>query len=523
MGASEASTASSREPSEAANTNPPSSQISVEAESTASSSDTDDDSDPTPDTFKRLLENCLGNIQTTGTFATSGRLPDATLPGSKVHNVGSVGAPLAESQANAIRDLCHQVPFGQGELGSRTIVDNSIRRTWQLPPDQFELRYPKWPSVVQRVTEHEAQELGCTEAGSVNAQLYKLLLYEEGAMFKPHKDTEKVPGMFGTLVVCLPSEYEGGAVVASHRGDSKVFETASTFDHTHIAWYANVTHEVQAVTSRYRLVLTNNFIELSQGLQRSAALLTRKKRVVRGITSSWARSVENPASIAPNILAYKLGHEYTDASLKFQSLKGLDKSKAEYLQVACAKANACFHLASMERKVVGSCEEECSGYDLWERHRIPEMHTLDEITEQSIQLKRMIDLEGSVLAEETSSDEGHFVQEDPFERDPDTEDFEGFTSNEGASATQFYHNTVAVLIPMSSLARFLSSHVEKGIVNLNAWYERLLKKVQKDPDDEASRQGLYHLAILINQTLPRPQTPQTPQAQRRFYYCHRTD
>ena len=76
---------------------------------------------------------------------------------------------------------------------------------------------------------------------------------------------------------------------------------------------------------------------------------------------------------------------------------------------------------------------------------------------------------------------------------------------------------------MSSLARFLSSHVEKGIVNLNAWYERLLKKVQKDPDDEASRQGLYHLAILINQTLPRPQTPQTPQAQRRFYYCHRTD
>ena len=117
MGASEASTASSREPSEAANTNPPSSQISVEAESTASSSDTDDDSDPTPDTFKRLLENCLGNIQTTGTFATSGRLPDATLPGSKVHNVGSVGAPLAESQANAIRDLCHQVPFGQGRFG----------------------------------------------------------------------------------------------------------------------------------------------------------------------------------------------------------------------------------------------------------------------------------------------------------------------------------------------------------------------------------------------------------------------
>ena len=42
--------------------------------------------------------------------------------------------------------------------------------------------------------------------------------------------------MFGTLVICLPSEYEGGAVVASHCGESKVFETASTFDHTYIAW-----------------------------------------------------------------------------------------------------------------------------------------------------------------------------------------------------------------------------------------------------------------------------------------------
>ena len=42
--------------------------------------------------------------------------------------------------------------------------------------------------------------------------------------------------MFGTLVIGLPSEYEGGAVVASHGRESKVFETASAFDHTYIAW-----------------------------------------------------------------------------------------------------------------------------------------------------------------------------------------------------------------------------------------------------------------------------------------------
>ena len=48
--------------------------------------------------------------------------------------------------------------------------------------------------------------------------------------------TEKAPGMFGTLVICLPSEYEGGAVVASHRGVSQVFEAACAFDYSYIAW-----------------------------------------------------------------------------------------------------------------------------------------------------------------------------------------------------------------------------------------------------------------------------------------------
>lgn len=85
--------------------------------------------------------------------------------------------------------------------------------------------------------------------------------------------------------------------------------------------------------------------------------------MLEGIVSSWARSVENPASIAPKFLAYKLDHDYTGASQEFQSLKGLDKSKAEYLREACAKANACFYLASVEREVVSSCEEEYSGHE----------------------------------------------------------------------------------------------------------------------------------------------------------------
>jgi hypothetical protein len=45
---------------------------------------------------------------------------------------------------------------------------------------------------------------------TIATHLYKLLIYEEGDFFLPHKDSEKEKGMFGTLVIGLPSQYTGG-------------------------------------------------------------------------------------------------------------------------------------------------------------------------------------------------------------------------------------------------------------------------------------------------------------------------
>ena len=114
MAESEASIVSSPERSEAANINTPSSQVSVEEESDLSSSDVEID-DLNPDTLKRSLERCLGNVKTAGSFATSGVLAEGTLSGLSVHNVGSIGFPLQEGQAKAIIGVCHRAPFGQGE------------------------------------------------------------------------------------------------------------------------------------------------------------------------------------------------------------------------------------------------------------------------------------------------------------------------------------------------------------------------------------------------------------------------
>jgi Rps23 Pro-64 3,4-dihydroxylase Tpa1-like proline 4-hydroxylase len=79
----------------------------------------------------------------------------------------------------------------------------------------------------------------------VRAERSKLLLYEEGVFLKQHKDAEKVPNMFGTMAVCLPSEHEGGEVHIYHAGQKKTYETAAAFAHdlTTMAWYSDVTHE----------------------------------------------------------------------------------------------------------------------------------------------------------------------------------------------------------------------------------------------------------------------------------------
>lgn len=58
----------------------------------------------------------------------------------------------------------------------------------------------------------ENQGKGMHRAGSgprsCNNSLYKLLLYEPGSFFLPHRNTGKEDRMFATLVIVLPSIYE---------------------------------------------------------------------------------------------------------------------------------------------------------------------------------------------------------------------------------------------------------------------------------------------------------------------------
>lgn len=133
--------------------------------------------------FKEDLLDAITDIQSVGTFASSvpiGRI--GPLPIS-VNGVGEIALPLGESQARQIIAQAHQAPYGKG---SDTIVDTAVRNTWELDPSQFDIGSPGWAGLVQQLCQHVAASLGINTA--VHAEIYKMLVYEKGAMFKAHTE-----------------------------------------------------------------------------------------------------------------------------------------------------------------------------------------------------------------------------------------------------------------------------------------------------------------------------------------------
>src|SRR5262249_51446151 len=155
----------------------------------------------------------LNKIDRPGSFCTSGNAP-TVLPGLEVEGFGPVGLPLTTKEAKSLKKHCEQAPYGKGE---ETLVDTSVRNVWHLKPEQFKLTNPEWDEFVQMVLDKVQKDLGL-EKQKLQAHLYDLLLYEPGSFFLPHRDGEKLDRMVATLVIALPSSFQGGELVVRHEG-----------------------------------------------------------------------------------------------------------------------------------------------------------------------------------------------------------------------------------------------------------------------------------------------------------------
>ena len=298
------------------------------------------------------LARLLGGIQRPGDYCTAGTC-EIFAPGLEVEGVGPIALPLLPAQAEQLVAAAEQRPSA------------AASRPWSIsmcggPGRSIKTRSRSEAGIgrgtLAGIAGRAADGLGVT--GPVTADLYKLLIYDEGSFFASHRDTEKAPGMFATLVIALPSISTGGALVVRHQ-DREARLDLRCHDPSEVAFaafYADCQHEVLPVTSGCRLTLIYNLLRGEPGdLPRPPSYDAERGRLAE-LLRRWAEDGSPADGISPEKLIYPLEHAYTPAGLAFGALKGADAARAATLLAAAQAADCDLHLALLSIDESGSAE-----------------------------------------------------------------------------------------------------------------------------------------------------------------------
>ncbi|KAK7403543.1 hypothetical protein QQX98_010678 [Neonectria punicea] len=427
----------------------------TEQSSSSSTSDTEESS-----SWRSRLVDCLDDIQTAGDFSWTNTYDVFVNPGLEMDGHGQIPLPLCPRDAQVIKKACRPAPFG---IGDQTVVDDSVRKTWELDSSQFRLANPRWQAFLDGdILAAASQKLGL-DVASAMAKPHKLLLYEPGSFFKPHKDSQKEPGMIGTLVVCLPSEHQGGDVRLSFRRQKRGYATgpASKFDLTALAWFGDVSHEVEELTSGYRLVLTYNIVLTSGSSPPSASFFDAQTEELQRILASWRETDRSDFRVY-----YPLEHQYSQSSLSLGNLNGRDAAVCQLLHHVASAAGFSVFLANMTH------------------HK--ERREDDDDEEKRTELRNIYTCHGQLIARSLAV-HPHEIPYPQLSYDDDdaadSEDEPDFLGNEDSPACFRYHHTIVVIHAKSKLDSLLG--LDRDTLLVDALISELAQDFENRPDDEA--------------------------------------
>ncbi|RYO81367.1 hypothetical protein DL762_007146 [Monosporascus cannonballus] len=310
--------------------------------------------------LKRRLRDVLDSITSRADFVTL--LADKADPDIFVEGVGPISLPLSEVQAKELITKSHQAPFGKG---SETVVDTSVRNTWEINPEQFQIRSPQWKGFLDNLLRKVARGLGISSP--ISAELYKMLLYEKGAMFKAHTEW---------LAVTLPS-------ATSLLRKSRVLHPALE------SWLRDVKTGRRKATPLY-YVLNNKYTEANISLQ---ALKTTDRVRVEVLLAA----------------CLELGFDLF--------LTTLEKTETGTVEEEYGYGR--HDKYSMYDDYYDEDEDE-------EDSDSDGHHAIDDVTETNYYSKGIFDLKGNKVASSIPFDKDDIIQEDAFGDEPDEEDYEGY-------------------------------------------------------------------------------------------------
>ena len=391
------------------------------------------------------LLDSLRSIERPGDFCVGG-IRQISMPTIDVHDVGRIAFPILPVQVERLLAIAEAAPYGRGE---ETVVNRDVRRTWQVDSAKVRIGGRHWDETLGVLVADIALALGVDEP--VAADFYKLLVYDTGSFFVDHRDTEKAPGMFATMVLVLPSTHSGGELVIRHLGREVVLDPRpeEPSEIGFAAFYADCVHEVRPVTKGCRLALIYNLRFVGKGRALKAPDYRAEHGRVVALLRSWAGAVDEPDK-----LIVPLEHAYTPAELSFSALKGADAGVASVLVKAAAEADCDLHLALVSIEESGSAEH--TPYYGRRRWRSDDE---DADEDEEFEVGEVFD-RALILSEWRRPDGGEAgFGEFPFAEDelcppdafegltPDEQHFHEATGNEGASFERTYRRAGLVLWP----------------------------------------------------------------------------
>ncbi len=322
--------------------------------------------------------------------------------------------------------------------------------------------------------------------------------------------------MFATLVIALPSEHTGGDVIVQLRDEEQTLRTQGLcdFGYSYLAWYADVNHSVSKVESGHRLVLTYNLMHQASDSSRMATVLDDHKQNLDKVLAFWSKQDSESESHSDHVykkLVYILEHEYSEANICLDHLKGKDQLRARYLSEACQDQGFCLFFAHFEYSQLGSIDEDEDDPRWANHHSASDFHKIIDELESNWKLQTVFQSDGQQLAEDMALEEADILENPDFSGiEPDDEECDGWTGNEGCTATQFYHRTCAVILPRSRRLKFLS---EAENVSVKGYADTLLREMEDETLSIASREELKKFCEMIIDAKKTPQKPREKTAE----------
>jgi len=244
--------------------------------------------------------------------------------------------------------------------------------------------------------------------------------------------------MFGTLVIQLPSDYEGGQLTVTHNGKETEFSFGGSDAGGNIyftAFYADCEHEVKPITKGHRLCLVYNL--LYSDIKECPVPPNNSALVSTIVSSMKAWNKDTGSNNCPELMSYMLEHQYCEASLSFQLLKNTDRAVANVLLQA--KAEVDFNVFVGNVHLTEYWEASHCGYD---------EYSADELYNEELCAKHLRSSDGENISSLEFAKK-YLVPKDFFSGiDPDNENFQAATGNEEATLDRQYCWAALLLWPV---------------------------------------------------------------------------